>query len=333
MDRQVVRILNDFRYFSNPTPNSECFIMNVISPDTGSKKMNKNILIVLGGAIIAAVLVAVLVQVTLGGKKTSTLPDGEGVEVLVAAKALRTGDELEEGDLRWQKWPEDNLYKGVITRKDSDESADDVLKGRLERSFTEGEAVVRKALLKESKANYVAARLQQGERAVTIKVSAEAMVAGFISPGSFVDVILTYNQRVSLGKNVPPKVQMMVEMNLDKLATETILENVRVLAIDQKADQDKEDKIKVGKTVTLAVPIRDAEKLALAAEMGEITLAMRGVGDDKPNEKGKAMSDARLTTIGDEIVEEYMIMKKESGVASNTLKIYNGAQVQTIPVP
>lgn len=293
--------------------------------------MNKNILIVLGGAIVAAVLVAALVQVTLGGKKVATTSSG-GVEVLVAAKDLRTGDELEEGDLTWADWPEDNLFKGAILR-DEDEPADEALTGRLERGFSEGEAVVRRAILKESKANYVAARLKEGERALSIKVSAEDMVAGFISPGAFVDVILTYNQRINLGKNQPAQIQMMVEMNIDQMATETVLENVRVLAIDQKADLKDEDKIKIGKTVTLAVPIRDAEKLALATEMGEITLAMRGVGDDKPNEKGMAMSDARLITIDDEVFAEFMRLKKDSGVTSNTLKIYNGASIQTIPVP
>ncbi len=305
--------------------------MNNLSPETGSKKMNKNILIVLGGAIMAAVLVAALVQVTLGGKKVTTVP-GEGVQVLVAAKDLRTGNELEEGDLEWAKWPEDNLFKGAILR-DEDEPAHEALSGRLERGFAEGEAVVRRAILKESKANYVAARLKEGERAMSIKVSAEDMVSGFISPGAFVDIILTYTQRINLGKNQPAQIQMMVEMNIDQMATETVLENIRVLAIDQKADQKEEDKVKIGKTVTLAVPIRDAEKLALATEMGEITLAMRGVGDDKPNEKGMAMSDARLITIDDEVLAEFMRLKKDSGVTSNTLKIYNGASVQNIPVP
>ena len=96
--------------------------MNIISPESGSKKMNKNILIVLGGAVLAAVLVAVLVQVTLGGKESS--PVADGIEVLVAAKDLKRGHELEEGDLSWKEWAEDSLFKGAITRDDDDEPHD-----------------------------------------------------------------------------------------------------------------------------------------------------------------------------------------------------------------
>ena len=302
--------------------------MNIISPESGSKKMNKNILIVLGGAVLAAVLVAVLVQVTLGGKKSSTVTDG--VEVLVAAKDLKKGRELEEGDLTWKEWPEDSLFKGAITRDDGQE-AHEALEGRIDRGFSKGEAVVRRAILKDTKGNYVAARLNPGERAVSIKVNAEGMVAGFIAPGSYVDVILTYKHRVTIDDD-SPDVMAMLQLNLDDIATETILERVRVLAIDQKAEREEDDKIKVGKTVTLAVPIRDAEKLALASEMGDITLAMRGVGDDAPNEKAPAITDARMTSIDDEIFEEYEKVREESGVAANTVRIYNGGVIQQVPV-
>ncbi len=305
--------------------------MNIISPETGAKKMNKNILIVLGGAVLAAVLVAVLVQMTLGSKQAAPV-DGVTKEILVAAKELKKGIELKEGDMRWQAWPEETLFKGAILR-DGDEEAHEALNGRLDRSFTKGEAMVRRAILKESTTNYVVARLKAGERAVSIKVNAEDMVAGFITPGSFVDVILTYQQRIDIEDDAP-QVQTMLALNIDKIATETILENVRVLAIDQKAELKEDDKIKVGKTVTLAVPIRHAEVLALASELGEITLAMRGIGDDGENEEAPAITDARLTTIADEIYAEYEELKKDSstGVRANTVKVYNGAQVQNTPV-
>jgi len=302
--------------------------MNIISPEQGSKKMNKNILIVLGGAVMAAVLVAVLVQVTLGGKKGG--PVSDGVEVLVAAIDLKKGHELEEGDLKWKEWPEDSLFRGAITRKE-DQEPQDALEGRIDRSFSRGEAVVRSAILKDTKSNFVAARLKQGERAVSIKVNAEGMVAGFIAPGSHVDVILTYKNRIVIDDD-NPDVKTMVQRNLDDVATETILQRVRVLAIDQKAERSDDDKIKVGKTVTLAVSIRDAEKLALASEMGDITLAMRGVGDDVENEDAPAITDARLTSIDDEIFEEYKKYKKESGVTANTVRIYSGNTMQVVPV-
>lgn len=293
--------------------------------------MNKNILIVLGGAIVAALLVALLVQITLGRQESGPI-EGAAVEVLVAAKDLKKGSELDEGDLKWQEWPEETLFKGAVLRDDG-QVAHEALTGRLDRSFSKGEAVVRKAILKETTQNYVVARLKAGERAISIKVSAEDMVAGFIRPGSYVDVILTYRQRIDIDDDAP-EVQSLIALNLDNIATETILENVRILAIDQKAELKEDDKIKIGKTVTLAVAIRDAEKLALATELGEITLVMRGIGDDGLNEDAPAVTDARLTSITDEVFEEYEQLKKESktGVHTESVRIYNGAQVQTIPV-
>ncbi len=293
--------------------------------------MNKNIMIVLGGAVLAAVLVAFLVQVTLGGKKGPSKAPDNAVQVLVAAVDLKKGHELEDGDMMWKAWSEDALFQGAIIRKD-DQEADEALSGRLERGFFKGEALVKRAILKETKTNYVVARLQAGERAVSIKVSAEDMVAGFITPGSYVDVILTYKHRVTVGNDDVPQIQNMLQMNLDKLATETILQNVRVLAIDQKAETDTDDKIKVGKTVTLAVSSRDAEALALASEMGTLTLAMRGVGDDTPNEVVEALTDARLTKIDNEIHDEYIRLKEDTGVSTTTVRIYSGAKVDTVPV-
>jgi pilus assembly protein CpaB len=284
--------------------------------------MNKNIIVVLGGAVLAAVLVAMLVQVTLGGKKAAVT---SGVEVLVAAKELSKGTELKSGDLAWKKWPDDAVFKGALVRKNGKKS-DEVLKGRLDRSFSEGEAVVRSAVI-SGEGNDVVARLDPGERAVSIKVNAASMVAGFITPGSYVDVILTYKKRVVIGDRSLVAVEL-VSRNIDKMAAETIMENIRVLAIDQKAERGSEDKVKVGKTVTLAVPIRDAEKLALAAEMGDITLAMRGVGDEVANKVAPAVTDARISTIDDEIYAEYELMKAKSDTSSADIKIYNGSVVE-----
>ncbi len=312
--------------------------MNILSPETGSKKMNKNIIIVLGGAIMAAVLVAVLVQVTLGGKKTGA-PDVEAVQVLVAAKILKKGHELVEGDLRWHEWAEDSLYKGVIIRKD-DKKAVDALDGRVERSFSKGEAVTRRDILKE-KGNFVAARLKKGERAISIKLKAEDMVAGFITPGSYVDVIMTYSKKFNFGgkdAKDDAKLQNMLVLNLGRIATETILENVRVLAVDQKAELKKDDKIKVGKTITLALDAAGSERLALASEMGRVTLVMRGVGDDAVNENEPTLSDARLISIDDEIFATYLEMKNQTSDGSSTkgssdkLKIYNGANIEVLSV-
>lgn len=291
--------------------------------------MNKNIVVVLGGAVLAAVLVAVLVQVTLGEKDSSVpISVSKGVDVLVAAQDLRRGTELESGDLEWKEWSESALFKGLILRK-GEEKADDVLKGRLERSFSQGEAVVRSALL-SGEGNDVVARLAPGERAVSIKVDAASMVAGFIAPGMYVDVILTYKLRMNVeNSDDNPDISEMLERNLDKMATETILENVRVLAVDQKAKLGGGSSAKVGKTVTLAVSIREAEKLALASEMGEVVLAMRGVGDELANSKSSGITDARMISVDDEIFDAYGRIRENSDRHTGKIRIYEGNQLRS----
>lgn len=294
--------------------------------------MNKNILIVLGGAIAVAVVVALLVQVTLGGKKEAApVVEVAKVEILVAKKDLGIGRELKDGDLVWQEWPKSSVFPGAITRKD-DQSAKEALEGRLSRDVSEGEPVMKSALLGQSKGNFVAASLEPGMRAIAIGVSAEAMVGGFIGPGDFVDVVLTYKKTVT-SEDEDPRVQSLIQENLDRYATETILQNVKVLAVDQMAQRPEEDeKIKVGKTVSLAVNVQDAEKLSLASRLGELVLVLRGVGDDVIVEKSwPTISDARLVKVDDEIIEEYKKLKNNSGINGDIVRIYNGDQLLVPP--
>ena len=293
--------------------------------------MNKNIIIVLGGAIVIAVLVAVLVQLTLGGKKEPppTIEEAK-VEILVANRDLRMGDELKLGDVRWQSWPKAALFAGAVIRRDG-EAADSVFEGRLARDITKDEPFNKMALLREAKGNLVAASLEPGMRAVAIEVSASAMVGGFIGPGDMVDIILTYKQSMRPDKD-DVLARRLVEKNLDKLATETIVQNVKILAVDQMATRPEDETFKVGKTVTLSLTSRDAERVALAQEMGALTLSLRGVGDDVVVKKDwPTISDVRLTKVDDEIFEEYENKKNDTGIPSNIMRIYNGDEVQSFP--
>ncbi|MGQ0526923.1 MAG: Flp pilus assembly protein CpaB [Alphaproteobacteria bacterium] len=293
--------------------------------------MNKNILIVIGGALAVALLVAVLVSVTLGGKKDPVIEEAK-VDILVAAKDLGIGRELQVGDTRWQEWPQSSVFPGAVVRE-KQELADAALKGRLGRNVASGEPVLENAILGEAKGNFVAASLEPGQRAVAIEVSAASMVGGFIGPGDYVDVMLTYKMSVRTDDD-NPAVQNTIELNLQKTATETILQNVKVLAVDQRAEQPEDGKIKVGKTVTLAVSAQDAERVSLAGQIGEITLSLRGVGDDKLVEKNwETISDARLTNIYEEVMQEVQKVQKDSGIDRNIVRIYNGNQVQGSSAP
>lgn len=294
--------------------------------------MNKNVVIVLIGAVVVAVLMAVLVQMMLGGQEEEVVAVKEEPksEILIAAKDLGIGHELEEGDLKWQIWPKNNLFAGAVVREE-DQAPIEALEGRLRRDVAEGEPMMASYLLGQSKGNLVAASLEPGQRAVSIDVSATTMVAGFVAPGDFVDVVLTYQHSINVSGD--PLLEELVRQSLNRTAVETILENVKVLAIDQSAQRAAEDeKIKVGKTVTLALSMKEAEKIILAEQMGELTLVLRGVGDDAPvNRQWPVTSDARLTTADDEIMARYEKLKNESGIQTNNVRIYSGGSVQVVP--
>ncbi len=291
--------------------------------------MNKNVLIVLGGAVLVAVLVAYLVQISLGGKKTTQEPK---VQVLVASKNLGIGTELKGDSVKWQEWPKASVFPGAVIRE-GDKSAGDALKGRLARDIASGEPVMKSALLGESKGNFVAASLEPGMRAVAIEVSASSMVGGFLGPGDFVDVMLTYKSSIKLEEKELPVIKNMVALNLNKLATETVLQNIKVLAVDQTAKRPEDsEKIKVGKTVTLSVTAHDAERLALAGEMGTLTLALRAVGDDaKVVKNWETTSDARMINVDNEIFTEADRMEKDAGINPNIVRIYNGPAIEQVP--
>lgn len=291
--------------------------------------MNKNIIIVLAGAVIIAILVALLVQFSLRSKKVPTpIASAPKIEVLVAAKNLTLGQTLVSGDTRWQSWPAESLFSGIIKRTNN-MTAEKALEGRLARAVSSGEPLLKSALLSNTQGNIVAASLEVGQRAVSIGVSATSMVSGFITPGDHVDVVLTYKEIIDdRGDEIA---EDFIAMNLDKRAVETILQNVKVLAVDQLTSSPKDNKVKVGRTVTLAVDLEKAEMLALASEIGTLNLVLRGVGDDAYVEPSwPIISDARMTNMDDDIMRKYNVYKKDAGIDRRTIKIYNGDALQSV---
>ncbi len=282
--------------------------------------MNKNTLIVLAGGFVMAILVAVIVS--SGLKKEPEISDVK-TEVLVAAKKMEIGYTLKKGDVKWQAWPEENLFEGLVQRKDK-QKPEDAMDGRLRRVIHMGEPMLKSALLSDSKGNIVASSLKAGKRAVAINVSAASMVGGFISPGDFVDVILTHNIKIT-GDD-----KTIVKDTIKKFATETILENVRVLAIDQRALNDDKDKVKVGRTVTLEVDVSGAEELALVGKMGDLSLSLRGIGDNEVmvNDGYKPTTDVKVSDMLQNIVER----SQTGGGKPKQIKIYSGTGVESIEV-
>lgn len=280
--------------------------------------MNKNVLIVLAGGFLIAILVAVMVQASLGGKKETQ--STEKTQILVAAKDLPIGKELIKGDLKWQEWPADSVFAGAVVRE-GDQPASEAMPGRMLQALSMGQPLHPAMVVGEGKGNFLAATLKEGMRAAAISVKAQTMAGGFVGPGDRVDVLVTYKVKVRDRDN--PAIQAVI----DQFATETVLENVRVLATDQKAIRE-EDKAKIARTVTLEVDSEGAEKLALASELGDLSLSLRGIGDENLVREKDLTTDVEVSRVLKGIARA----QSGSGGASGTVRVYNGQDVTNMPV-
>jgi pilus assembly protein CpaB len=176
--------------------------------------------------------------------------------IVVANRPLRFGDELNTLALREVPWPQDALPAGAFSRI-ADLTA---IKRVVLMPIDVNEAVLASKITGPGQRATLSAVLGEGKKAVTVRVNDVEGVAGFILPGDHVDVLLTRQGE----KNTA--------------ATDVVIEDARVLAIDQLADE-RTDKPSVVKAVTLEVAIVDGQKVALAATVGTLSLLLRKAGE------------------------------------------------------
>jgi pilus assembly protein CpaB len=184
-------------------------------------------------------------------------------DVLVAATDLSQGQTIDDGKLRWQSWPKDAIPPNFISRKTKPDASTS-LKGSIVRSYLVAGEPIREEKLFRGSAGLLAALLPVGKRAVAIRVSAESTAGGFVLPNDRVDVIQTMTRQAG---------------NQSENLSRTLLSNIRVLAVDQKADDTKGDAAVVGKTVTLELSPVQAETVASGQATGALSLALRSVAD------------------------------------------------------
>lgn len=184
------------------------------------------------------------------------------VQVLVASQPLDFGSVLTPQNTRLVPWPAGSLPEGAF--KTSIGIVNNPRGPRVAlRPIAVGEPILASKISGIGGRAAVSALLPEGMRAVAVGVNAVTGVGGLVTPGDVVDVLVT---REMGGQDADDKDQM----------TDIVLEKVRVIAIDQVSDEDKTDP-KVAKTATLEVDAVGAQKLALASEVGTISLALRNV--------------------------------------------------------
>ncbi|HEV2364276.1 MAG TPA: Flp pilus assembly protein CpaB [Caulobacteraceae bacterium] len=274
--------------------------------------MNPARMVILGVALIAAIgLAFILRNIALPTRAPPVVvrqaPPPPTVRVLVAAKDLAPGDRLNVGNMAWQGWPADSLNASYITEggpapapangvarlvKNASTAASEAMSGGgpamqalsgavVREAMVKGEPILKDKVVRPGQGGFMSVILDPGMRAISIPVSAETGAGGFIQPGDRVDVIQT-------GADPNQKSGALI--------SQTVLSNVRVLAVDQTTTPAANGKSILGATLTLEVPASLAELAAGAKSRGGLNIALRSYADmgGPPGTGGEGTHGVRL---------------------------------------
>jgi pilus assembly protein CpaB len=256
-------------------------------------------------------------------------------QVLVAAVPLPPGTIVKPGQLRWQPWPAGIATGDFLTQANT--RLDDLNGAVARNAIAAGEPVSAGGLVQPGDRGFLAAVLKPGYRAVTVNVTAASGVAGFVVPGDHVDVILNMSQNAPDGAR--------------RVDSETILQDVRVLAMDQRAaepaapakDNAAKDVAKdaakiaaVPQTATLEVAPKGAEVIGAATQIAPLTLSLRSLAEPETpaalerNVTHTSMAEALAlpTKAAPHAPAPRAAVARQAGAS---IQLFRGSQATTIP--
>ncbi len=239
--------------------------------------MRVSSVIMLSVALVFGLIAAILAKVWLdqqAGQPDVVIqrPNEEMGRVVVADKPLRFGMKVSSSMLREVDWPKSGIPEGAYRSKSA--MFTDGSKRVVLASIAANEPILKAKITGPGQRATLSALVAEGMNAVSVRVNDVLGVAGFILPGERVDILLTQTPRNELQPGGGAK-----ETGAH---TDVLLQNVRVLAVDQLAD-DRSEKPTLVKTVTIEVDTEQAQKLALATAVGQLSLALRSAGSTSPN--------------------------------------------------
>lgn len=255
--------------------------------------MNSARLIVLGVAVLAGGVAAYLAA-GVGDAPPPPAPVHvvaplKTTEVLVAAAEVPMGSLVTARELRWQVWPADAAASGMINKTDQPNAIQDLTGAISRTSLIGGEPIRKERLIKSGEGGVMSALLPTGARAIAITIDNRGAnsAGGFILPNDRVDVVRTFRDEAA------SKAQ-----GADVVLSETLLRNIRVLAIGQNIQERNGEKVVVGETATLELDPRQVEVVLLAQRLGQLSLALRSLQDaGKPEDQIVRAEDTTLTIV------------------------------------
>ena len=231
--------------------------------------------------------------------------------VLVAKGDLPAGTFLRAENLRWQEWPRDGLDEAYLLQDTA--KLEDFVGAVVRSRLTSGEPVTAARVVRAGDHSSMSAVLTPGTRAVTVNVTASTGMAGLIAPGDRVDLLLTMTVH-SDEKDVPTRHM-----------SETVLTNLRVLAMDQRVSEENKDPT-VPKTATLEVTPKQAELVAVTSELGLLSLSLRSLaaGDEDDGHAGAAPTwDSDATRL----------IHDTGRNSQHTVHVIRGGKSDELPIP
>lgn len=261
-------------------------------------------IVLLVGALLIAGITAVMAKNMFSGAAAPQAQAGPvvpaGPEVLVATRTLPVGTIVDAEAFRYQPWPQGLVQDAYFIRGEQGGAEPQSLIGTVVRNeISAGQPLTQGAIVRPGERGFLAAALGPGMRAVTVPVSATSGVAGFVFPGDRVDLVLT--QEVEGGGDGAPL-----------RASETIIRNIRVLAVDQRLNARDEAGNQVAQTVatvTFEATPKIAEKIAVAQTIGQLSLSLRSLADNNAElERAIASGEVTVPENADPRAERQMLL-------------------------
>lgn len=231
--------------------------------------MRARTLVLLAIAIILAGGTALLARYYLAAERSRELarvvppPAPTARSVLVARANIQRGQILRPDDLVWQVWPEGGLDKNYIVNN-TDKKPESFTGWVAVNSIASGEPVTDAKIISPGNRGFLAAVLRPGMRAISVPVTITSGISGFIFPGDQVDLLLTY------------PVPSAEKSNFEHKAAETVLRDLRVIGIDQRLESKPGEAVPAH-TATFEVSPKQSEVIALASEIGKLSLTLHSL--------------------------------------------------------
>lgn len=239
-------------------------------------------------------------------------------QVLVAKTDIAVGSFVRAEHLRWQAWPE-----GAVSptyKIEGDKKLEDFAGSLTRERIVAGEPITDAKVVTPGSSGFLAAVLKPGMRAVSVAVTVTSGISGFVFPGDRVDIMLTHV--------LPP--DNPAQASVERRASETVLRDIRVLAIDQKLESKPNEAV-VARTATLEVTPKQGEMIAVVQEMGRLSLALRSLAREDEGDSAPPPAPLRSATL-DSDVSRYL-PPLATAASKKEVTVLRGGKASNVSLP